>query len=554
MLQGHARPLLGLLAAFCIASGCASGPESSARAANQGRFYDGFGNYQRPVQTASPEAQQWFNQGIQLLYGFNHDEAIRSFRRAAEADPQCAMAWWGISYAHGLHINNPEMTEQQSRQGYLAAQEAMQHIQNAPPPEQALIRAVAKRYAWPAPEDRRALDEAYAAAMGEGWRDFPDDADIGALYAESLMNLQPWDLWTHDGQPKGRAEEIVAVLEQVLKLDQNHPGANHFYIHAVEASSTPERATAAAERLGDLVPGSGHLVHMPAHIYVRTGRWADAADANERAIAVDRAYFAVAPEPEFYLLYFVHNLHFLAYASMMEGRYDSAMKAARQLESDVPEQFLRGYVKLADGLMPTGLHVMVRFGRWEDILREPQPPEFRLISRVMWHYARGVALSAMNRPREARAELAAFDRISTQITDDWMVMQNSAVDVLPIARHMLEGEVLFREGRQDEAFSLLRKAVAMEEALVYDEPPGWMQPVRHALGALLMAAQRAEEAERVYREDLERHPHNGWALVGLEKAMRAQGHDGEADALKPRLEQAFARADVSPTSSCYCEP
>jgi tetratricopeptide (TPR) repeat protein len=529
--------------------------QAAAQSADDGaRLYPGLGSYQRPVSTNSREAQQWFNQAIQLLYGFNHDEAIRSFHRAADADPDCAMAWWGISYAHGLHINNPEMSEQQSQKAFEAAQEAQKRIAHASPVEEALIRAVARRYEWPAPEDRRHLDEAYAAAMEQAWREHPDDPDVGALFAESLMNLQPWDLWTHEGEPKGRTEEIVAALERVLELDENHPGANHFYIHAVEASPTPERALAAADRLAGLVPGSGHLVHMPSHIYVRTGRYAQAADSNEQAIEVDKAYFAVAPPPGFYTLYYVHNLHFLAYAAMMEGRYDTAMRAARQLESEVPEEFVREYVTLADGLMPTTLHVMVRFGKWEDILREPAPPDFRLLSQAMRHYARGVALAALGRTEEGRAELAAFDKVAEQVTEDWLVMQNKAVDVLPIARHMLEGELLYREGDHDQAFDLLRKAVAMEESLIYDEPPGWMQPVRHALGALLMAADRADEAEKVYRADLERHPNNGWSILGLDQALRAQARSDDADALEPQLAAAFERADVQPTSSCYCEP
>jgi len=543
------------IAAGLLMVGCSAGGAVGQRDdLGPPRMYSGFGNYHRAVSTASPEAQQWFDQGIQLLYGFNHDEAIRSFHRAADLDPNCAMAWWGIAYAHGLHINNPEMGREQSRAAWNAARQALKHIDGASPVEQSLIRAVVQRYAWPPPEDRRPLDEAYAQAMAEAWRQHRQDPDVGALYAESLMNLQPWALWTHDGKPKGRTEEIVGVLEAVMAMAPQHPGANHFYIHAVEASLTPERATAAAERLGALVPGSGHLVHMPSHIFIRTGRYADAAQSNERAIEVDTAYFSVAPPPRFYRIYYVHNIHFLAYASMMEGRYEAAMAAARRLESDVPEQFVREYVTIADGLMSTALHVMVRFGRWDDILKEPAPADFRLLSRATWHYARGVALAALDRTAEGRRELEAFDRAARQVAQDWYVGNNAAGTILPIMRRMLAGELAFREGRREECFRLLREAVTMEEELAYDEPPGWMQPVRHALGALLVADARHAEAEAVYRADLRRHPNNGWSLRGLQQALAAQGRTDDAQMVAQQLTAAWARADVTPHASCYCQP
>ena len=539
---------LGLAAA----TGCNTSKSSSLQPG--ARLYSGFGNYHRPISTTSPEAQQWFDQGMQLLYGFNHDEAIRSFREAANHDPNCAMAWWGVAYANGLHINNPVMTAAQSQRGYEAAQEALKRIDHASPVEQALIRAVSQRYAWPAPEDRTPLDRAYADAMEQAWREYPTDPDVGALCAESLMNLQPWDLWTHDGEPKGRTLEIVATLERVIELVPNHPGANHFYIHAMEASNEPERALPSAERLARLVPGSGHLVHMPAHIYARVGRYDDASNSNVDAIAVDRAYFKVAPEPEFYSLYFVHNLHFLAWSAMMEGRYETAMKAARELERDIPESFLREWTYVADGFTPVTYHVMVRFGKWNEILIEPEPESYRLVSRAMRRYARGVAYSALGDVDAARAEQQAFEAAAAAVPDDWQVGQNKAQAVFKVAREMLEGELAYREGRYDEAFETLREGVAFEEALVYDEPPGWMQPVRHALGALLMGVDRPAEAERVYREDLELYLNNGWSMLGLEKSLRAQGRNAEADQLAAQRAKAWARADVRPTSSCYCQP
>jgi tetratricopeptide (TPR) repeat protein len=522
--------------------------------ASQARLYEGFGNYKRPVTTSSPEAQAWFDQGIQLLYGFNHDEAIRSFQKAADIDPDCPMAWWGVAYANGLHINNPVMGEAKSRAAYAAAQEAMKRIDKASPVEQALIRAVDKRYAAEPPQDRRPLDEAYAAAMEEAWKAFPNDPDVGSLFAESLMNLQPWDYWTHDGQPKGRINDIVAAIEKSLEIRPDHPGANHFYIHAVEASNDPDRATVAAERLGALVPGSGHLVHMPSHIFIRTGRYADAAQANVKAAATDEAYFAIAPKPEFYSLYYLHNLHFLAYASMMAGHYQDSLEAAHRLETQAPEDFVREYVTVADGVMPAKLHVLVRFGKWNEILSEPEPPEYRLLSRAIWRYARGVALANLGRPDEAARELTAFDEVAAKIDDTWFVGNNPASVIIRMARGMLAGEMAYKAGRVEEGFTHLRDAVKAEDELVYDEPPGWMQPVRHALGALLLDDGRFAEAEEVFRKDLAKHPNNGWSLLGLEQALAGLGKTDELAQVAAQRQQAWANADVTPPSSCYCKP
>lgn len=515
---------------------------------------DGLNHDRREITTGSEEARRWFNQGLELLYGFNHDEAIRSFQQAAEHDPESAIPWWGIAYARGPHINNPVMTEQQSRLAYEAAREAVRRIDQAAPVEQALVRAISTRYAMPFEEDRTQLDEEFAAAMERVWEEFPEDPDVGALFAESLMTLQPWDLWTTSGEPKGRAEEIVQVLEQVLQLDPKHPGANHFYIHAVEASPEPERALEAAKRLENLVPGAGHLVHMPAHIYARLGRWAKASDANVEAIDVDRAYFKVAPEPGFYTIYYLHNLHFLSWSAMMEGRYGTALEAARDLEQAMPEPLLREMAFVADGFMPVTYHVLVRFGEWEQILAEPEPEDFRHVSRAHWRYARALAQSNLGRPTQAREELELFEREAARIPDHWEINFNNAREVVQIARLMAQGELAYHEGRPDTAFEALREAVIREDALRYAEPPAWMHPVRHALGALLLAEDRLEESEAVYRRDLRRHPNNGWALLGLQQALRAQGRTDEAAAIEPKLQVAWARADVQPPASCYCHP
>lgn len=517
-------------------------------------MFPGLASYTRAVTCKSAEAQRWFDQGLQLLYGFNHDEAIRSFEKASELDPGCAMAWWGIAYARGIHINNPLMTEEQSRLARESADKALAALDNETPVERALVEAVSQRYQLPPPEDRLPLDQTYAAAMERVWRQFPDDADVGALYAESLMNLQPWDLWTGEGQPKGRALEIVAVLQKVLAVRPDHPGANHFFIHAIEASPWPDLGVPAAERLAKLVPGSGHLVHMPSHIFIRTGRYADAAQSNEQAIAIDEAYLKVAPPPGFYNIYFLHNVHFLAYSAMMEGRYESALAAARKIEAEVPREFLKEHVLVADGFMPTALHVLIRFGKWEAILDEPEPEEWRLFSRAERHFARCVALANLKRFDEAATELKLMDEVSAQLTDEWKMGNNPAPAVLAVARAMAEGEMKFHAGDRAGAYRRLRAAVELEEALAYDEPPGWMQPVRHALGALLLAGDQSAEAEAVYRADLERHPANAWSLLGLQQSLRQQGKSGEAAALDERVKLAWSRADSRPAASCFCHP
>lgn len=539
--------IAGALAGSTIA-GCRSDPSAAS-----GLSAD-TGTHTRPISTDSARAQRSFDQGLQLTYGFNHDEAVRSFRRAAERDPDAPMPWWGIAYCLGININDPVMGEERSKGAWEAVNEAVARLDAATPVERALIGALSERYAWPAPENRSHLDRAYADAMGRVYAAFPHDGDVAALYAESLMNLQPWDYWTHDGQPKGRIGEIVAVIERGLADHPEHPGLNHYYIHAVEASSDPDRAVPAADRLTTLVPGSGHLVHMPSHIYVRVGRYADARRSNEQAVAIDRAYFETAPPPGIYATYYAHNLHFLAFASMMSGNEADAIRAARDLEAEMPEAPLREFAGLIDGIMPTTFHVLARFGRWEQILDEPDYPEWRFMSRVVRAYARSVACSALGRTEQARAEMAEFERRAALVPEDWYVMQNRVTDVLPIARAVVEGELLFREGRREEAYARLREGVAIEDRLVYDEPPGWMLPVRHALGALMMADARYAECEQVYREDLARNRDNLWALTGLRLALEAQGKHMEAEAVGTRLEAALADATVRPTSSCLCEP
>jgi len=549
---------MGMSAGACIIStivgGCTAAPPTNAPPKNGAHMYEGFGNFEREITTDSRDAQQWFNQGMQQMYGFNHDEAIRSFEQAATMDPGAAMPWWGIAYCQGININDPEMTGNRSQLAREAADKAIERLDNESAIERALVMAVSTRYQYPAPEDRFPLDEAYAEAMGDVHSQFPNDPDVGSLYAESLMNLQPWDYWTVDGQPKGRIEEVVAVLEGVMASHIRHPGAKHFYIHAVEASKNPGRAVLAAQELTSLVPGSGHLVHMPSHIFIRVGRYADAATSNKAAIKADRAYFADAPEPGLYAAYYAHNLHFLAFASMMSGDFETAIRAARDLEAEMPEQALRDFSGLIEGIMPSSLHVLIRFGKWEQILEESDYPEWRFMSRATRSYARSIACSALGRTEQAHQEMAEFERRVALVPEDWYVFNNSVHDVLPIARAMIQGELLFREGKTEEAFAILRTGIEHEDSLVYDEPPAWMLPVRHALGALMMADGQYEEAEQLYREDLVKNHGNGWALTGLRESLAAQGRMKEAMELNAPLAAAFASADTEIGSSCFCEP
>jgi len=515
---------------------------------------EGLNTYSFKITTKSRAAQKWFDQGLVLLYGFNHGEAIRSFTEAAAHDPKAAMPWWGIAYANGMHINMPEMTEPQWKASYEAAQHALTLLDNETPLETMLVMAVATRTAWPAPESQRPYDEAFAAAMERVYTAFPDQPDVAALYTESLMNLQPWDYWTEDKQPKFRGAEINAVLERGLAKYPDHPQLCHLYIHATEAGPDPSKAVPAAERLLRRVPGAGHLVHMPSHTFARVGRYSDAVLSNELAVAADDAFFAVGTEPGTYYLYHAHNLHFEAFANMMEGRYESALAAARRLEVAVPDPVLDNLAFVVEGVIPSTRHVMIRFGKWEDILREPAPPEKRPVMTALHHYSRGVALAALGRTDEAREAIAAFEGSLPAVPEDWWVFSNKLSDVLPIARHMLAGELAYREGRLEEAWAALEAGIAAEDKLAYDEPPGWMIPVRHAMGALLLEAGDAARAERLYREDQEAHPGNGWSLLGLKQALEAQGKTAEAARYAIQLDKAWERLASKPTSSCYCAP
>ncbi|MBI4601807.1 MAG: hypothetical protein HY721_07585 [Planctomycetes bacterium] len=456
------EPLPGacLLVAAVAVSGCAAGGTAAGAAAGgagpRPQLFHDLGSFHGEVSTRSEEAQRWFDQGLLLTYAFNHEEAGRSFEEAARIEPECAMAWWGMALCAGPNINNPAMDEAASGRAHEASRRALSLAKASPGSlravERDLIEALVKRYEHPPPPDRKALDAAYAGAMRDVHRRHPDDPDVSALFAEALLDLRPWDQWTPSGDPQPGTLEVVETLEAALARRPDHPGANHYYIHAVEASPRPERALAAAERLGSLAPGAGHLVHMPAHIFVRLGRYADASIANEKAIAADRRHVERAGAGGTYAIYRAHNHHFLALAAMFERRSAAALEAARDLVAELPEAAVRAMPEYLDGLIATPLHVLVRFGRWGEILREPEPPAHLPATRAFWRYARGVALSVLGRLAEAAAELAAFDAAVARVPEGYLVnTNNTARAVLEVVRAMLEGELLFRKGELERA-------------------------------------------------------------------------------------------------------
>jgi tetratricopeptide (TPR) repeat protein len=535
-----------------VVAGCGSTPPPVEQPIDESYLYAHLGSHHRAVTTSSKSAQRYFDQGLILAFSFNHDEAIRSFREATKLDPSCAMAWWGIALANGPHINFPLMTRDKSAAAWAALEQAQSLAAGATPVERALVEALSRRYAQSPPENRQPLDAAYAAAMRDVWARFPDDADAGALFAESLMDLHPWDLWTIEGQPKQDTQEIVGTLEKVLAMAPMHPGANHLYVHAVEASSDPARANAAADRLRKLVPDASHMVHMPSHIDIRTGRYAQASRANELAIEVDREHAERTGRTGFYNVYMAHNRQFLSFSSMMEGRSAEALTAAREMVKGMPREFLDQAGPLVDGFMPIVFHVLVRFGRWDEILKQRPFPDLFGAANSVRFYARGVALTALGRFDDAQHELDALDGL-VAVMDERTIGNNPAKKVLQIPQKLLRGELEFARGHQDTGLDLVRAAVAIEDELVYDEPPDWMMPVRHTLGALLVTAGRFEEAETVYRQDLRRFPENGWSLLGLSQALEGRGMKSEAADARARFQDAWKRADVELRSSCFCQ-
>ena len=552
--------LIGLACAFGMSAGFGVlGAREPAAATSTTEatvpFFEGLGPHKRTVTTESALAQRYFNQGLAFLHAFNHDEAIRSFEAAARHDPGCAMAWWGIAFANGPHINFPQVPPDRASAAWHALKQAEAHAGKGTAVEQALIGALGRRYAEAQPEDRAPLDQAFAEAMREVWRAYPHDADVGAFFAESLMDLRPWDLWAVDGRPQPGTDEVVATLEAVLALDQYHPLANHLFIHAIEASPNPGLADEAADRLRDLQPGMGHNVHMPSHIDVRRGRWHAAIEANAKAIAADTIYRATSRKPAgFYRLYMAHNHHMLTWAAMMSGQQQLALAHIRQMVADIPPDFLEENAAWMDAFAAMPYEVLIRFGRWDEMLAEPPPAAYLPLSRALYHAARGIAFAAKGDVAAARSEQATYADAAKAVPEDFTAGNNTAAAVLAIAGPMLDGEIRYRAGEVEGGIARLRDAVAAEDALRYDEPPGWILPVRHSLGASLMKERHYAQAERVYREDLERLPENGWSLYGLAQALHRQGKHTEAMATDKRFEAMWTKADLQISSSCLCVP
>ena len=514
-------------------------------------YYD-LGGFHYSTSTKWKESQTWFDRGLALCIAFNHEEAVRCFEKAIQIDPRMPMAYWGLAYAWGPNINNLEIEPHQIAEANLATRLAKLHATSATPVERDLIDAFTLRYATPVPDDRAPLNQAYADAMREVYRKHPNDSLVTALFAESLMILRPWQHWSPDGKPAEETPEILSVLESGLAKFPNHPALCHLYIHAMEASPNPGKALPAANRLRNAMPGAGHLVHMPSHIDVLLGDYENVIKANQQAIAVDQEFLEREGAMNFYTFYRIHNYHFLVYGAMFDGQSQLALQAANDLVKQVPEELLKSQTDFLDAFMPTRLHVLVRFGLWEQILAEPEPADYLPMSRSIRHYARAIAYAATGRVAQAEQEQARFLQTKQTVPETSVLFQNTSLDILNVAEAMIAGEIAYRKQEYDAAFTHLREAVRRDDALNYDEPWAWMQPARHALGALLLEQDRTKEAERVFRADLKRHPKNPWALNGLEECLRRRSADQAADSVHQAFLEATKRADVKIDRSCFC--
>ncbi|OQW36250.1 MAG: hypothetical protein A4C66_03360 [Nitrospira sp. HN-bin3] len=531
------RHLTSFLAAFLILFAGAQvthadpDPQIQANDAAQVPLYDNLGTLHYPITTAVPLAQRYFDQGLRLYYAFNHQEAIRAFQEGARLDPDCALCYWGIALAYGPNINAP-MDAASSRLAYAAIQQASQHATGVSDREQALIRALATRYGAEPSTDRTELDGAYSRAMADVVQRFTNDLEAKTLYAESLMDLSPWDYWTADGRPKSRTTTLLSQLEQVLTAAPDHPGANHFYIHAVEAVE-PEWALAAAERLADLMPGAGHLVHMPGHIYIRVGRYEDAIRANEHAVHADEIYIRDHhPAVGIYVLgYYPHNYDFLAFAASMIGREAQAITAADKIAALVPQELLHEpEMAFLQHHQTRNLQMRVRFGRWDELLNVEGPPEDLPHARAMWLYAHGRALAARGHLKAADATLVQLRAIEQHPHVRSLRLEfNTSGAVLDIAVEVFAGHIAAAKGDLPAAISHLREAARLEDALVYGEPPEWTVPVREELGVVLLKAGYPDEAAQVFHEDLKRFPNNPWAQQGLAEVLRVLNSEMKAE-------------------------
>jgi pimeloyl-ACP methyl ester carboxylesterase len=508
----------------------------------QATLLPGMGDVNHPVSTQNAEAQKFFNQGLALLYGFNHDEAILSFKRAAELDAKLAMAYWGAALALGSNYNL-QADPAQLKEAFANLQKAIQFAPQASEHERAYIEALSKRYSNDPQSDQQKLAADYKTAMAELVKKYPDDLDGATLYAESMMNLRPWKLWTPDGKPAEGTLDIVAVLESVLKRNPHHTGANHYYIHAIEASKNPERGLASAARLRTLAPAAGHLVHMPSHIYIRTGDYTDAAESNADAIVADRKYLErTGAQGAYPMMYYNHNIHFLAAAHAMNGRYADALKTAQELEANVKPHLKA--MPMLEFFMPYTTVTLVRFQKWDEMLKAPKPDENLKITTAFWHFGRGLAFAGTKQPAKAEAELKSLQSLIQVVPADVAFGNSSARDVLKVGENLLTGQIIFAKGDKTKAIEQLRKAVEAENAVSYNEPPDWDIPTREWLGGALLINGDNAAAEQVFREEIEKHPRNGRALFGLVESLKRQKKDSAARFVQSEFEKAWEKADT----------
>lgn len=542
--------VLGVLIAATTFSGCRRASDENeqpaAPAAASPQVPAGFGRHHHPITTRNPQAQEHFDLGMALVFGFNHEEAARAFQRAAELDPKAAMPQWGIAWAVGPNYNL-DIDDPRAKQAFAAIQSAKALAAAGPDNERAYIDALAVRYSDDLKADRPLLARKYAEAMGSLARRYPDDLDATTLYAESLMNLRPWKLWSLDGQPAEGTDRIVALLESVLSRDPSHMGANHYYIHSVEASRNPARAMASAGRLETLAPASGHLVHMPAHIYARTGDHAGAAKANLAGAEADRTYLKTAPAGGFYgMAYYSHNLQFLADSHMMQGRFADARQAAAQLAEQLGPHVQM--MPMGESMVVMPVSVLLRFARHGDILKLPEPAADRQVMKAWWHFARGVSFARTGKTDQAAAERAALASAITRVPDAALfggTGLESAKTILAIAGTVLDARMSWAAGRRDEAIAAWTRAVAAGDRVAYDEPPVWFYPIRESLGAALVQSGKAADAERVFRDDLARNPRNARSLFGLNESLVKQGKAADAAWVKRSLDEAWKNADTT---------
>ncbi|MBF9058481.1 tetratricopeptide repeat protein [Rhodobacterales bacterium HKCCSP123] len=536
--------------------------------------YFDLGSYTRPA-SAEPDAQTWFDRGMVWLFAYNHEEAIQCFEKALKADPSCALAHWGVAYALGPNYNKPweVFTPEEKAPALKRAHEALQaglSLKTARPAERALIEALASRYPTdPGIEDYQPFNDGFSAAMKPVYEAHPEDLDVVFVYAEAMMNRTPWQLWDfHRGVPNPDAStsEAMAVMERAFDQTPgawDHPGLLHMYIHLMEMSPHPERALRHGDRLTDLVPDAGHLVHMATHIDVLCGEYHNVLHRNLAAARVDDVFKDYAGAANFYALYRIHNLHFAAYGAMFLGQKAAAIEAARRLREEVPDEIVRAYPDIFETFVAAAPHVYIRFGMWSEILEleQPEDKELYVTTNALIHYAKAVALANLGRHEEAKAAMVDFTAAYAEVPDTRMLFNNTARDVLAVGEEMMKGEIAFKAGRREEGLDHLRKAVDLDDNLEYEEPWSWPQPTRHALGALLLEAGEYEEAEAVYRADLgldgqlprpSQHPRNVWALHGLHECLARRGETVELPHVRLQLDQAVARADIPIRASCLC--